>query len=93
MKVIKYKKSFTEEKAEKEHKKAIKISIMFIFLSLLILSLIYFYIKYSPHPFVQKYGFYIFLLILLVAIFVRNLEDLADYYFFQRDVAEKGIVG
>ena len=68
---------------------------MFIFLGLLILGIIYFYyIKYSSHPFVQKYGFYIFLvLIFLSAIFLPNLQDLADYYFSQRDVAEKGIVG
>jgi hypothetical protein len=93
MKVIKYKKSFAEEKSEREHKKAIKTAIMFIFLGLLILGIIYFYIKYSSHPFVKKYGFYIFLFIFLSAIFLPNLQDLADYYFSQRDIAEKGIIG
>jgi hypothetical protein len=94
MKVIKYKKSFVEEKAERDHKKAIKTAIMFIFLGLLILGIIYFLIKYSSHTFVQKYGFYIFLLLVfLSAIFLPKFQDLADYYFFQRDIAEKGIIG
>ena len=94
MKVIKYKKSFAEEKAEREHKKAIKTSIMAIFLVLLVLVIIYFLIKHSSHPFVQKYGFYIFLvLIFLSGIFLPNFQDLADYYFSQRDIAEKGIIG
>ena len=93
MKVVRYKKSFAEEKAEREHKKAIKALILLIFFTGLILLLIYFSIRYSSHPFVQKYGLYIFLLIFLGAIFLPDLRDLTDYYFFQRDIAEKGIIG
>jgi len=91
MKVVRYKKSFAEEKAEREHKKAIKALILLIFFTGLILLLIYFSIRYSS--LFQKYWFFIFFLVLFGAIFLPNLQDLADYYFFQRDIAEKGIIG
>jgi hypothetical protein len=93
MKVVRYKKSFAEEKVEREHKKAIKTSIAAVLFSLLALGIIYFSIKYSSHPFLQKYGLYIFLLIFFCMIFFSNLKDLSDYYFHERNVAEKGIIG
>jgi len=64
-----------------------------IFLTGLILLLSYFYIRYSSHPFFQKYWFFIFLLVVFGAIFLPDLRDLVDYYFSQRDIAEKGIIG
>jgi hypothetical protein len=91
MKVVIYKKSFAEEKAEKYHKKAVKALILFIFLTWSILLLIYFSIRYSS--LFQKYGFFIFLLVLFGAIFLSRFRGLTDYYFSQRDIAEKGIIG
>jgi hypothetical protein len=91
MKVVRYKKSFAEEKAEEYHKKAVKALILLIFLTGSILLLIYFSIRYSS--LFQKYGFFIFLLVLFGAIFLSRLRGLTDYYFSQRDIAEKGIIG
>jgi hypothetical protein len=91
MKVVRYKKSFAEEKAERYHKKAVKALILFIFLTGSILLLIYFSIRYSS--LFQKYGLFIFLLVLFGAIFLSRLRGLTDYYFSQRDIAEKGIIG
>ena len=93
MKVIKYKKSFAEEKAEREHYRGFKIGLPGFILGIIILISCFALIYFNKSYFVQKYGFLIFLLMIAGFFIAKFFIEKSEAHFSQRDIAEKGIVG
>jgi hypothetical protein len=93
MKVIKYKKSFAEEKAEREHYRGFKIGLPGFILGIIILISCFVLIYFNKSYFVQKYGFLIFLLMIAGFFIAKFFIERSEAHFSQRDIAEKGIIG
>jgi hypothetical protein len=93
MKVIKYKKSFAEEKAEREHYRGFKIGLPGFILGIIILISCFLLIYFNKSYFVQKYGFLIFLLMIVGFFIAKFFIERSEVHFSKRDIAEKVIIG
>jgi hypothetical protein len=93
MKVIKYKKSFAEEKEEREYYRGFKIGLPGFILGIIILISWFLLIYFSKSYFVQRYGFLIFVLTIIGIFIAKFFIDISDIHFDQRKIAKKGIEG
>ncbi len=91
MRIIELDKSYSEKKGDFYDIKGKRLGIIGLFIGLITLLVIFLFLKYNQV--LAKHSIWFLILIIILAILSTRFIKKSEFYFFKRDIADKGTIG